>query len=110
MVLRLPVNILCMPRKGLAYDGNDSKNKAQLPRELCFVRSRHVSTNYEAPVRIELTNSRFAVCRLATWPRRRGSKLAGREPPEQAGHEDTKREAGGQNQDQHDERDRSHTE
>jgi hypothetical protein len=25
----------------------------------------------EAPVRIELTNSRFAVCRLTTWPRRR---------------------------------------
>jgi hypothetical protein len=38
----------------------------------------------EAPVRIELTNSRFAVCRLTTWPRRRATKLSGPEPPEQS--------------------------
>ena len=38
----------------------------------------------EAPVRIELTNSRFAVCRLTTWPRRRATKLSGLEPPEQS--------------------------
>ncbi len=31
----------------------------------------------EAPVRIELTNSRFAVCRLTTWPRRRDDKVIG---------------------------------
>ena len=31
----------------------------------------------EAPVRIELTNSRFAVCRLTTWPRRRANKVIG---------------------------------
>ena len=45
----------------------------------------------EAPVRIELTNSRFAVCRLTTWPRRRATKLSGLEPPEQSRHEDTER-------------------
>ena len=31
----------------------------------------------EAPVGIEPTNSRFAVCRLTTWPRRRAPKLTG---------------------------------
>src|SRR3954469_6430173 len=38
----------------------------------------------EAPVRIELTNSRFAVCRLTTWPRRRTRKLSGSQSPEQS--------------------------
>src|SRR5947207_15978244 len=35
----------------------------------------------EAPVRIELTNSRFAVCRLTTWPRRRANKVIGSSVP-----------------------------
>ena len=35
----------------------------------------------EAPVRIELTNSRFAVCRLTTWPRRRTNKAIGSRAP-----------------------------
>src|ERR1700682_1797429 len=48
----------------------------------------------EAPVRIELTNSRFAVCRLTTWPRRRATKLSGPEPPEQSRHEDAERQSG----------------
>jgi hypothetical protein len=60
----------------------------------------------EAPVRIELTNSRFAVCRLTTWPRRRGSNLSGRESPEQSRHEDTERQSRPQNQHEHDHRDR----
>ena len=41
----------------------------------------------EAPVGIEPTNSRFAVCRLTTWPRRRARKLTVRHPfPQPAGH------------------------
>ena len=48
----------------------------------------------EAPVRIELTNSRFAVCRLTTWPRRRAPKLSGPQPPEQTRRKDTERQAG----------------
>src|SRR5512141_3196014 len=33
------------------------------------------SYQLEAPVGIEPTNSRFAVCRLTTWPRRRVSQV-----------------------------------
>src|SRR3954447_20079127 len=38
----------------------------------------------EAPVGIEPTNSRFAVCRLTTWPRRRTPNLTARDPFTQA--------------------------
>lgn len=38
----------------------------------------------EAPVGIEPTNSRFAVCRLTTWPRRRERKLSPPPCPVQA--------------------------
>lgn len=38
----------------------------------------------EAPVGIEPTSSRFAVCRLTTWPRRRARKITLRTPPAQA--------------------------
>src|SRR5712675_3171386 len=60
----------------------------------------------EAPVRIELTNSRFAVCRLTTWPRRRATKLSGPEPPEQSGSEDPERQSSTENKNQYDDRDR----
>src|ERR1700737_4500720 len=56
----------------------------------------------EAPVRIELTNSRFAVCRLTTWPRRRATKLSVPEPPEQSGREDAERQSSDGNQQEHD--------
>src|SRR5450830_260699 len=58
----------------------------------------------EAPVRIELTNSRFAVCRLTTWPRRRVTKLSGPEPPEQSGREDAERQSGSEYQHEHNHR------
>src|SRR5205809_6246939 len=38
----------------------------------------------EAPVGIEPTNSRFAVCRLTTWPRRRTLNVTARDPRSQA--------------------------
>ena len=40
----------------------------------------------EAPVGIEPTNSRFAVCRLTTWPRRRTPKVIARPPFAQPAH------------------------
>jgi hypothetical protein len=43
-----------------------------------------VITHPEAPVGIEPTNSRFAVCRLTTWPRRRTLNLTARNPRSQA--------------------------
>ncbi len=56
----------------------------------------------EAPVRIELTNSRFAVCRLTTWPRRRATKLSGAEPPEQSARKDAERYSRTYDQHEHD--------
>ncbi len=41
-------------------------------------------TKKEAPVGIEPTNSRFAVCRLTTWPRRRDTQVIGGSQPVQA--------------------------
>jgi hypothetical protein len=61
-----------------------------------------VGADKEAPVRIELTNSRFAVCRLTTWPRRRATKLSGAEPPEQSGHEDAECYSSTDNDHEHD--------
>src|SRR3982751_2163560 len=58
----------------------------------------------EAPVRIELTNSRFAVCRLTTWPRRRTRKLSGSQSPEQSCREYPERETGADDHDQRKER------
>jgi hypothetical protein len=55
----------------------------------------------EAPVRIELTNSRFAVCRLTTWPRRRATKLSGPEAPEQSDREDAEHHSGDEYQSKH---------
>ena len=44
-------------------------------------RSPYTDSSYpEAPVGIEPTNSRFAVCRLTTWPRRRTPKLTAPHP------------------------------
>src|SRR4029078_163579 len=55
----------------------------------------------EAPVRIELTNSRFAVCRLTTWPRRRDDKLSGSKAPEQSGNVDAQRQTRAEDYSQH---------
>ena len=55
----------------------------------------------EAPVRIELTNSRFAVCRLTTWPRRRNDKLSGSEAPEQSRNVDAQRQTRAEDYHQH---------
>ena len=52
-------------------------NRPFIPEAMAVGRARSGLTRTdvvafkEAPVRIELTNSRFAVCRLTTWPRRR---------------------------------------
>jgi hypothetical protein len=52
----------------LAGDGlRAACNETRTPCNQCFFR--------EAPVGIEPTNSRFAVCRLTTWPRRRAPKI-----------------------------------
>src|SRR6476646_5266761 len=67
---------------------------------LAYVLRRNFRT--EAPVRIELTNSRFAVCRLTTWPRRRPTKLSGSESPQQSGRKDAERQSGSNNQHEHD--------
>ncbi|MDB4899792.1 MAG: glycosyl hydrolase, repeat, partial [Gemmatimonadetes bacterium] len=48
-----------------------------------WTRPRCVQVIREAPVGIEPTNSRFAVCRLTTWPRRRAPKLTPRHPSAQ---------------------------
>ena len=58
--------------------------------------SRIVREGPEAPVRIELTNSRFAVCRLTTWPRRRAPKLSGSHVPDQSRDENPKQQADSQ--------------
>src|SRR5215216_6490377 len=70
--------------------------KQSAPRKsgaLCLRAAWSRVKDREAPVRIELTNSRFAVCRLTTWPRRRAGKLSGSEVPEQSGYQDPERQS-----------------
>lgn len=68
-------------------------NASERARRSPMMAARRFIYRSEAPVRIELTNSRFAVCRLTTWPRRRKTKLSGREAPEQSRRPDAERQS-----------------